>query len=253
MKKNILITNDDSIFAEGIKRLENGVKEFGNVYTVAPDREKSAVSFSITTNSPLRISKVDDYHYAVSGTPVDCVYLATKVLLKEKPNIVISGINHGPNVGEDTIYSGTVAGAFQASLLGIQAIAISVIDNQEGEYDFDSAVKVLKELIPFLLDNPLPEGNILSINVPYSPKGVKFTKLGHKRYDAEVIEKQDPRGNKYYWIGPGKITTFGENESDVKAVENGFVSITPLSLNFFDSNLYKILKERENEIFKKMV
>ena len=253
MKRKILITNDDSIFAEGIKRLEQGLKEFGSVYTVAPDREKSAVSFGITTNSPLRISRVDEFHYAISGTPVDCVYLATKVLLKEKPDIVISGINHGANIGEDTIYSGTVAGAFQASLLGIQAIAVSVIENKDNIYDFESAIKVSKSIVKFLLNNPLPEGTILSINVPFKPKGVKLTKLGHKRYDAEVIEKMDPRGNKYYWIGPGKITVFGEDSTDVKAVESGYISVTPLSLNFFNDELYGFLKEKENEIFKEMV
>jgi len=253
MKKRILITNDDSIFSEGIKKLEEGIKDLGEVFVVAPDREKSAVSFGITTTAPLRINRIDKHHYAISGTPVDCVYLATKVLLKEKPDIVISGINHGANLGEDTIYSGTVAGAFQASLLGIQAIAISVIEGADNKYDFNLAVNILKKIISFLQKSPLPEGNILSINVPYKAKGIKLTKLGHKRYDAEVIEKSDPRGHKYYWIGPGKITVFGEDSSDVKAIENGYVSVTPLSLNFFDNNLYDLLKDKENEIFEKMV
>jgi len=250
LDKTILITNDDSIFSSGIKALEDCLKDFGTVYVVAPDREKSAISFALTTNEPLRIEKVDELHYAVTGTPVDCVYLATKVIIKKKPDLVVSGINHGANLGEDTIYSGTVGGAFQASLLGFQSIAVSAIENEKREYDFNYASKIIRSVSKYLLENPLGEGKILSINVPYNPKGARITKLGHKRYDAEVVKKIDPRGGEYFWIGAGRISTFGREDSDVNAIENNYVSITPLSLDFSNNNLFDKLKNAENEIFK---
>ncbi len=249
----IVITNDDSIFSDGIRALEEELKKLGEVFVVAPDREKSAVSFGITTNEPLRIIEIDKNHYAVTGTPVDCVYLAVKVILDEKPDLLISGINHGANLGEDTIYSGTVAGAFQASLLGIRAFAVSSIENSEGDYDLESAVRISLEFAKYLLNQPPVEGKIFSINVPYSPKGVRFAKLGHKRYEAEIKEILDPRGNKFYWIGPGKILTFGESDSDVKLIESGYASVVPLYLNFSDGDEFKRLKGKENEIFKEMV
>ncbi len=253
LNRFILLTNDDSIFSPGIIALENYLKELGDILVVAPDREKSAVSFGLTTTSPLRINKVDKSHYAINGTPVDCVYMATKIIAKRKPDIVVSGINLGANLGEDTIYSGTVAGAFQASLLGIPSIAISSIENKDRKYDLESAGDIINKIVRYIFKNPLPEGKILSINVPRSPNGVKITHLGHKRYEAEITKNRDPRGREYYWIGPGKITTFGSNDSDVNVVKNGYASVTPLSLNFSDEQLYTELKEKENEIFKTMV
>ncbi len=249
----IVLTNDDSIFSEGIRILEEELKKIGEVFVVAPDREKSAVSFGITTNAPLKVVKVDSNHYAVTGTPVDCVYLAVKVILDEKPDLLISGINLGANLGEDTIYSGTVAGAFQASLLGIRAFAISSIENGDGDYDLMSSAKIAREFSEFLIREPVLEGRIYSINVPYSPKGIRFSKLGHKRYEAELKEIVDPRGNKYYWIGPGKVLTFGDKDSDVRVVEEGYASVVPLYLNFSDEAEFERLKGKEDEIFKKMV
>ena len=253
MSHFILLTNDDSIFSPGIKVLEKYLKNIGDIMVVAPDREKSAVSFGLTTTQPLRVNKVDETHYAISGTPVDCVYMATKIIIEKKPDIVISGINLGANLGEDTIYSGTVAGAFQSSLLGIPAIAISAIEDGNGGYDLESAGKIIADIAKYILDNPLPEGKILSINVPPSPKGIKIARLGHKRYDAEIVKKSDPRGREYYWIGPGNITTFGSDNSDVNVIKEGYASVVPLSLNFFDNELYDELKGKENEFFKEMV
>ncbi len=247
----ILLTNDDSVFSEGIRVLERELESIGEVFVVAPDREKSAVSFGITTNAPLSVVEIDTHHFAITGTPVDCVYIAYKKILREKPDIVISGINHGANLGEDTIYSGTVAGAFQASLLGIKAFAISSIEGSDGQFDLSSAAKIAKAFVEFLINQPVNEGEIFSINVPYSPKGVKFARLGHKRYDAELKEITDPRGRKFYWIGPGKVLTFGEPDSDVKLVENGYASVVPLKLNFFDEERFLRLKRKAYEIFKK--
>jgi 5'-nucleotidase len=179
--------------------------------------------------------------------------MATKIIIEKKPDIVISGINLGANLGEDTIYSGTVAGAFQSSLLGIPAIAISAIEDGNGGYDLESAGKIIADIAKYILDNPLPEGKILSISVPPSPKGIKLARLGHKRYDAEIVKKSDPRGREYYWIGPGNITTFGSDNSDVNVIKEGYASVVPLSLNFFDNELYDELKGKENEFFKEMV
>lgn len=244
----ILLTNDDSIFSPGLKALEEALSGLGDLYVVAPDTEKSAVSFTLTIQQPLRVNRLDQRHFAVSGTPTDCAYLGIKTLLPKRPDFVVSGINLGANLGEDTIYSGTVAGAFQSSLLGVPALAVSAIENREGEYDFTAASRIVRKLIPFLLDHPLEEGKILSVNVPFRPKGVLFSKLGHKRYDSEIVEKVDPRGKPYYWIGPGHIRTFGEEESDVKTVEKGYASVAPLSLDFCDERLYEGLKKGEENL-----
>ena len=215
----ILLTNDDSIFSPGLKALEEALSGLGDLYVVAPDTEKSAVSFTLTIQQPLRVNRLDQRHFAVSGTPTDCAYLGIKTLLPKRPDFVVSGINLGANLGEDTIYSGTVAGAFQSSLLGVPALAVSAIENREGEYDFTAASRIVRKLIPFLLDHPLEEGKILSVNVPFRPKGVLFSKLGHKRYDSEIVEKVDPR--KPTTGSVPAISDLRRGGGDVKTVEKG--------------------------------
>lgn len=236
MKPLILLTNDDGYFSEGILALARHLKGASETCIVAPDREKSATSLSLTLRRPLRVEKIKSGVYAVDGTPADCIYLALKMLLPRSPSLIISGINRGPNLGQqDIFYSGTVAAAIQGTFLGIPSIAVSAVPNIQGEYDFGPPARLVLKLAMRILKKRLPGGLTLNINIPPLPiKGAKVTKLGEKRYDPEIVEKRDPRDNTYYWIGSGKPTPIGDRASDVWAVERGYVSVTPLHTDLTD-------------------
>ena len=231
MKKPlILLTNDDGLYAEGISVLSDELTHLGQVYIVAPDQEKSASSLALTLHHPLRVKYSRKNRYAVSGTPADCVYLAVQKFLPRRPDLLISGINHGPNLGQqDTSYSGTVAGAKQGAFLDIPSMAVSLMPNKEGNFSFTSAAKIVRAFAQRILETPLPHGIFLNINIPASPwKGIKIAKLGQKRYNPQVIEKQDPRGRHYYWIGTGNPKAIGDEESDVMVIKKGYITVTPL-------------------------
>ncbi len=230
MKPLLLLTNDDGFFAEGIRALASGLKGLGEICVVAPDREKSATSLSLTLRRPLRVEKIRRNMHAVDGTPADCIYLALKKLLPRRPRLIISGINRGPNLGQQDIsYSGTVAAALQGTFLQIPSIAVSQLPNHEGRFEFLEAAKYMRGVAARILETELPPGLTLNINIPPPPiKGTKITTLGEKRYDPAVVEKEDPRGKTYYWIGLGKIEPLGGRRSDIRAVEAGFISVTPL-------------------------
>jgi 5'-nucleotidase len=257
MKKSlILLTNDDGLYAEGISVLSDELKHLGQVFIVAPDQEKSASSLALTLHHPLRVKSVKKNKYAVSGTPADCVYLAVQKFLPGHPDLLISGINHGPNLGQQDIsYSGTVAGAKQGAFLNIPSMAVSLIPDRDGRFSFDVAAQIVHVMAKKILDTPLPQGVFLNVNIPPPPlKGIKIAKLGQKRYNPRVIEKQDPRGRFYYWIGTGNPKAFGAENSDVKVIKKGYITVTPLQndstdLLFFQSaKFHKMLESIETEI-----
>jgi 5'-nucleotidase len=241
MKPLILLTNDDGFFSQGIEALHNQLRDLGEIYIVAPDRERSATSLSLTLHRPLRVKKIRRNVYAVEGTPADCVYLALQKLLPRRPSLLLSGLNHGPNVGQQDIsYSGTVAAAIQGTFLGIPSMALSVLPDSEGQYSFPFSARIAFAMAKVLLQEKLPEGISLNVNIPSPPvKDIKMVKLGQKRYNPEIIEKKDPRKNIYFWIGTGSPKSIGNKDSDVRAIKQGFITITPLHT---DSTDYPSLK-----------
>lgn len=231
-EKLFLITNDDGYEALGIRVLADILRPQGKVVIVAPRSEQSACSHSITLHRPLRIESFGDDIYAVDGTPTDCVLLASQVLLERTPDAVFSGINHGPNLGDDVLYSGTVAGAMEGTLLGARSMAVS---SMHMERIADSATQAaLAHMICDLLDGDWPPDTFLNVNLPRMDKplsGVRMAGLGRRHYAETVIEKTDPRGKVYYWIGGVNPSWYGAENSDFRLVAGGFITITPLQLD----------------------
>jgi 5'-nucleotidase len=229
----ILVTNDDGIFSEGIKVLAEALAELGEVLVVAPDREQSASGHSLTLNRPLRIRQVREHWFTVDGTPTDCVNLAVHGLFKEEPpGLVVSGINFGLNLGNDVTYSGTVSAAFEASLHQLPAIAFSQ-EVEEG-FSFEAAAGLARDIVRVLIAGELPPDLLLNVNFPAKPpKGVRWTRLGHRRYHQTVVEKLDPKGRKYYWIG-GTPEWEHLDGTDHTALIQGYVAVTPLHLDLTD-------------------
>jgi 5'-nucleotidase len=227
----ILVTNDDGIYSEGIRKLAKALEPLGDVTIVAPDREQSAASHALTLNHPLRLLQLEDKAWIVDGTPTDCVNLGVLKLMREaRPDLVVSGINFGPNLGDDVTYSGTISAAFEGSLLGIPSIALSALVGQH--FSFDRCAEFAVVLAQRVLEGDRDPGIILNVNFPVGPfAGVKVTKLGRRIYSEGVIERRDPRGRMYYWIGGGKATWQPGEGTDFEAVESGFISITPLHLD----------------------
>ncbi|MFQ5480418.1 MAG: 5'/3'-nucleotidase SurE [Thermodesulfobacteriota bacterium] len=239
-KKLILVTNDDGIHASGLKRLAEVAGELGRVFVVAPDRERSAASHSLTLHRPLRVTKTARDEYTVDGTPTDCVTLAVNSILPRTPDIVLSGINMGTNLGEDVLYSGTVSAAMEGTMLGIPSVALSMSAPFETvlEYAGLFAARVASQV----LAEGLPPDTLLNINVPgvKKIKGHRITNLGKRFYNDVVIEKIDPRGKKYYWIGGDIDRWEGGEDSDFRAFKAGYVSVTPLH---FDMTNYDSMRE----------
>ncbi len=233
----ILLTNDDGILARGLRILRGALVANGHdVVVVAPDREQSATSHSITLDRPLRIRELDDGSFSVDGTPTDCVLVGCHGVLRGKPDLVVSGINHGPNMGEDVNYSGTVAAAFEAHILGIPAIAASMKDRETG--DFEGAASWVGRIIGSFRGASMPRPVILNVNFPPGASrgwaSPAITRLGTRFYTDELIEKEDPRGRKYYWIGGAEAVWNGGDDTDFATVARGGVSVTPLHLNLTD-------------------
>jgi len=231
----ILLTNDDGINADGIRAMEKELRQIADVITFAPDREQSASSHSLTLSRPLRIVDRGDNRYTCDGTPTDCVMLAIHGILKHKnPDMIVSGINHGANMGEDVTYSGTVAAAIEGSTMKIPSIAVSNIDAHNIE-SYRPAAKFIAKFIKQYGKLNLQSDIFLNINFPILENkrfsGYRITKLGRREYNDIVIEKTDPRGKHYYWIG-GESTWDNIEGSDFEAVSDGFVSISPLKMNF---------------------
>lgn len=232
----ILLTNDDGIRAEGLRHLRQAVAPLGKTLVVAPERQQSGSSHALTLDNPLRINWLDDTTIAVDGTPTDCVLLAMRGLVERKPDILISGINHGPNLGDDVTYSGTVAAAFEGTLLGLPSVAVSVCSWRDCQ--FEAAARFAARVARKVLEHGLPNGTLLNVNVPsLTPEeigGVSVTKLGKRIYRDAVVRKKDPRGKDYYWIGGQTPIWCKGEETDFDAVEGGMISVTPLHLDLTD-------------------
>lgn len=227
----ILASNDDGIQSSGLARLVEALKAVDDVVVVAPDRERSAVSHALTIDSPLRADEIEPGWIAVTGTPTDCVNLALNGLLTEKPWLVVSGINRGPNLGDDITYSGTVSAAMEAVLLGVPAVAFSQVGRVHFRYE--AAARFAVGLVRRLKETGLPPDTLLNVNVPdiEAPSGFAITRQGKRRYGDAVIEKEDPRGRKYYWIGGQELDFEDEPGTDFMAIRDGLVSVTPLHLD----------------------
>ena len=235
----LLCTNDDGIHARGLELLARAAGELGDVRLVAPDRQQSASSHSLTLHRPLRVTRVDEDAFTVDGTPTDCVLLAVNQLLEGPPDFVLSGVNHGPNMGEDVLYSGTVAAAMEATILGIPSVAISYVGSDlEG---LDGYEPLLRDLLARLLDRDFPEETFFNVNLPDVParevREIRVTSLGRRVYSDSLTRSQDPAGREYYWIGGGESHWKGREDSDFRAIRAGCVSVTPLHLDLTNFGL----------------
>jgi 5''/3''-nucleotidase SurE len=231
----ILLTNDDGIHSDGLITLERSLRDIGDVFVVAPAAEMSGASHSLTLGRPLRIRQIDDRHWTVDGTPTDCVTLALHKILDEKqlPDVCVSGINHGGNLGDDATYSGTVAGALEATILGVPGIAVSLVAREH--FVFTEATRFAVLAVKKILNEGFPEGTLLNINVPLGEiKGVKVTRQGIKNARPVITEHIDPRGKPYFWIGEQYFRSNAEDGTDYRAIEDGYVSITPLKSDMTD-------------------
>jgi len=230
---NILISNDDGYQSQGIRVLADALAAIADIHVVAPDRDRSGASNSLTLDSPIRARSVGNGYTCVDGTPTDCVHLAITGLLEQEPDMVVAGINAGANLGDDVLYSGTVAAAMEGRFLGFPALAISLVGDRHGHYD--TAARVAVELVQRLRSGTLPADTILNVNVPDLPweelAGMQATRLGHRHKSEPVIKMQDPRGRTVYWVGPAGSEQDAGPGTDFHAVRTGFVSVTPLDVD----------------------
>ena len=237
MAMRILLSNDDGILAKGLGVLEQACEPLGELTVVAPDREQSATSHSLTLHHPLRPVRLGERRWQVDGTPTDCVMLACEALLETRPEYVISGINHGPNMGEDVLYSGTVAAAMEGLALGIPAIAVSFAGSVlRADAVLETQVDKIRDLLRHLIALPaFPRDTLLNVNLPAVPgdqiKGVKLTRLGRRVFSDSITRMKDPWGREILWIGGGSVQWSGPDDSDFRAVHDGYISVTPLHLD----------------------
>jgi 5'-nucleotidase len=223
----ILLTNDDGVHAPGIRALAESLKPLADVEVVAPDREVSACSQSLTLKNPLRVEAIEPGIHSVDGTPADCVNLALVKILKTRPDVVVSGINRGGNLGDDVFYSGTVGGAREGTFFGIPSLAFSLASKSDHDYTYAAAFARL--LVAQVLEKGLPRRTLLNVNVPVGkPRGAVLTVQGQREHESDVLEALDPRHRTYYWIEEGRDRWLSDEMSDVFAVREGFISITPL-------------------------
>ena len=245
-KPLILVSNDDGVHAEGLRILARRLKKLGRVVVVAPDSERSAASHSITLHRPLRIIKHAKDVYSVDGTPTDCINLGINEIMRERPSLIVSGINSGPNLGDDLHYSGTVSAAMEGGILGVPSIAISLVAGPRDVVLYKPASEFCLRLARRVMKDGLPRGVILNVNVPSLPstqlRGYAFTKQGKRNYGDIIVEKIDPRGKKYYWIGGDEEGFDDIRGSDCNVVAAGQISITPIRVNLTDAAALKNLK-----------
>lgn len=229
----ILVSNDDGYLARGINALAEALAEIADVIVVAPDRNYSGASNSLTLHSPLRVHEFGPDRYFVTGTPSDCVHLALSGFLDEDPDIVVSGINHGANLGDDVIYSGTVAAAMEGRFLGLPAIAVSLVGRHAE--NFATAASVAADLVRKLQEDPLPKDMMLNVNVPDLPidriRGVESTRLGFRHRSEPLVPMDDPQGQRVYWIGPAGEGQDAGPGTDFEAIERGAVAVTPIKVD----------------------
>jgi len=245
----ILVTNDDGINSEGIRVLADAMSEIGEVFVVAPDRQRSAVGLSITLEQPLRVERLNDRKFSVNGMPTDCVELAIHKLMETPPDLVVSGINDGQNIGYDIYHSGTVGAAITGTMFGIPSIAISIALSNEYQNNirYDTAANMAVKVSKAVIENTMPLGKLLNVNVPNLPiseiEGIEITRHCNATYDIEIHHRKDPRGKEYFWVG-GVFQSCGDNsKTDLEALKNNKVSITPLQLDLTD---YEMMKKMSN-------
>lgn len=250
----VLISNDDGIHANGIQALARKLAQQYEVYVVAPDRERSATGHALTLHKPIRIEEVELPYpgitkaYAISGTPSDCVKLALNALLDVKIDVVVSGINHGPNLGSDVLYSGTVSAALEGAIHGIPSIAVSLVNGFEKMADFSHGAEFIGSFLPVAMEMGIPAKSILNVNIPavslHHFAGIKVTELGTRMYTDTYERRVDPRGGVYFWLA-GEIIDAGESaESDVEAIRNNLVSISPVHYNLTNFSALTLLREK---------
>ena len=231
---HFLISNDDGITARGIQVLSRRMSELGKVTIVAPDQDRSGASNSLTLDSPVRIREIEEKMFRVTGTPTDCVHIALTGLLERDPDMVVSGINAGANLGDDVIYSGTVAAAMEGRFLGFPAIAVSLVFDDKPRY-FETAAEAIALLVQRLREDPLPADTILNINVPdlawSEIGGFEVTRLGHRHRAEPTIRELDPRGRPMYWIGPAGAEQDAGPGTDFDAIRRGYISVTPIHVD----------------------
>jgi 5'-nucleotidase len=230
---HILISNDDGYLAKGLVSLADALRQYADISVVAPDKNRSAASNSLTLDMPLRATVCDNGFVRVDGTPTDCVHLAVTGLLSHEPDMIFAGINHGANLGDDVLYSGTVAAATEGRFLGLPAVAISLASNDPKH--FDTAGHVAVTLMKKILSHPLPKDTLLNVNVPDVPldklKGYLSCRLGQRHKAEAIIQSKDPRGHNIYWVGPPGSEQDAGPGTDFDAIRNGYVSVTPLQLD----------------------
>lgn len=234
----ILLSNDDGVYADGLKALRSALATTADLQVMAPDRDRSGASNSLTLSSPLRVVQVSDKVACVQGTPTDCVHLALTGYLPKVPDMVVSGVNCGANMGDDVWYSGTVAAAMEGRFLGLPAVAVSLVASHTDEHHFETAGEVAKVIVGQIIKEPLPAGTILNVNVPNIPldelDGYEVTRLGTRHQSQAAIKRADPRGGDIYWIGPAGEEADAGLGTDFDAVRRNKVSITPLRVDLTD-------------------
>ncbi len=245
---HILITNDDGIYAPGICSLVNHLLPLGRITVAAPSTEKSATSHAITVYEPIMTKKIQRFHetvqaYAISGTPADCIKLALDSIMEgERPDLVVSGINNGPNLGTDVIYSGTVSGAMEAAMHGVPSLAVSMTERQAENYD--EAASFVSRIVPYVMQQPSAPNTVYNINYPAGSsariKGTRITKLGIRKYRNNFVSREDPRGDRYYWMSGEPVEMPQDPQSDITAAQQGYVSVTPLH---YDLTHHTVLEE----------
>jgi len=245
--KHILVTNDDGIHAPGLQLLYRQIQQLGKATIIAPEHDNSAVSHSLTMNRPLHVRELEENVYTINGTPTDCMTIGIGKLLDQKPDLVVSGINPGPNLGDDVSYSGTVSAAIEATMLGIPSVAISLAAESEPLH-YETAAAFIVRLAKLILEQGLPRDTLLNVNVPNTTPdrvaGVAFTRRGRRLYEDAIKETHDPWGRKHYWIGGGTPSFDAGEDTDSAAIRANRISITPMHL---DPTNYEALKHLQKD------
>jgi len=249
----ILVTNDDGIDSPGLHALADALRALGDVWVVAPDRERTAVAHALTLHKPLRLNRLERHVFSVNGTPSDCVNLALKKVLPTTPALIVSGINRGVNLGDDVTYSGTVSAALEGTILGIPSIAVSQESGRGGRaFRFDAAAAYAVRVARLVLTHGLPAETLVNVNVPDRPKsrikGVKVTSLSRRWFHDPIVEKVDPHGRKYYWIAGTRVSWERRKDADHEAVRRGFVSVTPIHLDITNYGALEQLRQWEPKL-----
>ncbi len=253
----ILITNDDGIYAKGIYQLAYELQKISDVFIVAPDRQRSATGHAITMHKPLRSKNIKIFDknfnaWSINGTPADCVKFAIESLLEEKPDLIFSGINSGPNLGTDVLYSGTVSAAIEGAILGYPSVAVSLASFDDLDYTY--AAKFCCLLAEKMIKNELPKETLLNVNIPNCKeehiKGVNITRLGVRKYKNSFIKRIDPRGQPYYWLGGEIIDEKIDDQTDIYSIKNNYISVTPIHFDLTEFNFIEPLKKWDINISK---